>query len=87
MKAKRYTEEQIVGILREHDAGMPIVELVRKYGIGKGAIYRWRAKYGGMQADEVRHVKQLEQENGKLKRLLAEASLEIHAMKEVLKKL
>jgi putative transposase len=86
MKAKRYTEEQIVGILREYEAGMPIAELVRKYGIGKGAIYRWRLKYGGMEVDEVRRTKQLEEENSRLKRLLADSALEISAMRELLKK-
>jgi putative transposase len=86
MKAKRYTEEQITGILAEHDAGIPIAELVRKYGIGKGAIYRWKEKYGGMQADDIKRLKQLEDENSRLKRIIADQVLSIEGLKHVLSK-
>jgi putative transposase len=86
MKAKRYTEEQICGILAEHDAGIPIPELVRKYGIGKGAIYRWKDKYGSMQADDVKRLKQLEDENSRLKRIIADQVLSIEGLKHVLSK-
>jgi len=86
MKTKRYTDEQISGILREHEAGIPVAELMRKYGIGKSAIYRWKEKYGNMQPDDIRRLKQLEEENNKLKRIIAEQVLSIEGLKHVLSK-
>ncbi len=86
MKGKRFTEEQIVAILQEHEAGVPVAELCRKHAVGKDSIYRWRVKYGGMQVNDVRKLKQLEDENAKLKRLVAEMALETAAIKEVLSK-
>lgn len=86
MKAKKYTEEQISGILREHEAGIPVAELMRKYGIGKSAIYRWKEKYGNMQPDDIRRLKQLEEENNRLKRIVAEQVLSIEGLKHVLSK-
>jgi putative transposase len=86
MKTKRYTEEQISGILREHEAGIPAAELMRKYGIGKSAIYRWKQKYGNMQPDDIRRLKQLEEENNKLKRIIADQVLSIEGLKHVLSK-
>jgi putative transposase len=86
MKTKRYTDEQISGILREHDAGISVAELMRKYGIGKSAIYRWKQKYGNMQPDDIRRLKQLEEENNKLKRIIAEQVLSIEGLKHVLSK-
>ncbi len=86
MKTKRYTDEQISGILREHDAGISVAELMRKYGIRKSAIYRWKQKYGDMQADDIRRLNQLEEENNKLKRIIAEQVLSIEGLKHVLSK-
>lgn len=86
MKTKRYTDEQISGILREHEAGVTIAELMRKYGIGKSAIYRWKEKYGNMQAADIRKLKQLEEENNRMKRIIAEQVLSIEGLKHVLSK-
>lgn len=82
---KRYTEEQIIGFLREADAGMPIKELCRKHGFGEASYYGWKAKFGGMNVSDAQRLKALEAENGKLKRLLANSMLEVDAMREVLK--
>ena len=86
MKTKRYTDEQISGILREHEAGVTVAELMRKYGIGKSAIYRWKEKYGNMQASDIRRLKQLEEENNRLKRIIADQVLNIEGLKHVLSK-
>ena len=86
MKTKRYTDEQISGILREHEAGVTVAELMRKYGIGKSAIYRWKEKYGNMQASDIRRLKQLEEENNRLKRIIADQLLNIDGLKHVLSK-
>jgi putative transposase len=86
MKTKRYTDEQISGILREHEAGVTVAELMRKYGIGKSAIYRWKEKYGNMQAGDMRRLKQLEDENSRLKRIIADQVLSIEGLKHVLSK-
>ena len=80
---KRYSEEQIIGFLRQVDAGMPVKDLCRKHGFSDASFYKWRAKYGGMDVSEARRLKELESENGKLKKLLAEAHLDIHALKSV----
>jgi putative transposase len=86
MKTKRYTDEQISGILREHEAGVTVAELMRKYGIGKSAIYRWKEKYGNMQASDMRELKQLKEENSRLKRIIADQLLNIDGLKHVLSK-
>ena len=83
MKKSRFTEEQIIGFLRQAEAGMPIKELCRTGGFSDATFYKWRAKYGGMEATDARRLKELEGENSKLKKLLAEAHLDIHALKEV----
>ena len=71
MKKKRYTEEQIIGILKEADAGMAVTELCRKHGMSNPTFYKWRAKYGGMDVPDARRLKQLEDENRRLKGLVA----------------
>lgn len=82
---KRYTEEQIIGFLREADAGLPIKELCRKHGFSEASYYGWKAKFGGMNVSDAQRLKALEAENAKLKRLLANSMLEVDAMREVLK--
>jgi putative transposase len=82
---KRYTEEQIIGFLREADAGLPVKELCRKHGFSEASYYAWKAKFGGMNVSDAQRLKALEAENGKLKRLLANSMLEVDAMREVLK--
>lgn len=76
MKRKRFTEEQIVGILKEHEAGVAVSELCRKHGVSDASIYKWKAKYGGLEDSEAKRLKALEDENSKLKKLLAEAMLD-----------
>jgi putative transposase len=80
---KRFTEEQIIGVLKEADAGVKVAELCRKHGISDGTLYNWKAKFGGMTVSEAQRLKELESENGKLKRLLAEAMLDNAALKDV----
>ena len=82
---KRYSEEQIIGFLREADAGLPIKELCRKHGFSEASYYGWKARFGGMNVSDAQRLKALEAENGKLKRLLANSMLEVDAMREVLK--
>jgi putative transposase len=84
MKAKRFSDEQIIAVLREAEAGAKAKELCRKHGISEPTFYNWKAKYGGMTASDVRRLKELEAENGKLKRLLAEAELDKAALKDLL---
>ena len=84
MRKSKYTEEQIVGFLRQAEAGMAVKELGRKHGFSDASFYKWRAKYGGMNVPDAKRLKVLESENGKLKKLLAEAHLDIHALKTVL---
>jgi putative transposase len=83
MRKSKYTEEQIIGFLRQVEAGMPVKDLCRKHGFSDASFYKWRAKFGGMDVSEARRLKELENENGKLKKLLAEAHLDIHALKSV----
>ena len=82
---KRFNEEQIIGFLREADAGLPIKELCRKHGFSEPSYYGWKAKFGGMSVSDAQRLKGLESENAKLKKLLANSMVEIDAMREVLK--
>jgi putative transposase len=84
MKSKRFTEEQIIGVLKEGEAGAKTKELCRKYGISEQTFYNWKAKYGGMTVSEARRLRELEAENAKLKKLLAEAELDKSALKDLL---
>ena len=83
MRKSKYSEEQIIGFLKQVEAGMTLKDLCRKHGFSDASFYKWRAKFGGMNVSEARRLKELEGENGKLKRLLAEAHLDIHALKSV----
>ena len=82
MKRKRFTEEQIIGILKEHEAGVSVAELCRKHGVSDASIYKWKAKFGGLDVSEAKRLKALEDENAKLKRLLADAMLDNAALPE-----
>ena len=83
MKRKRYTEDKIISILKQHEAGRTIVDLAREHGIAQNTLYRWKSKYGGMDVSEARRLRELEAENARLKRLLAEAELDKAALKEI----
>jgi putative transposase len=83
MKRKRYRAEQIISILKEQQAGVPVPELARRLGVVENTIYRWKSKYGGMEIGEAARLRELEQENARLKRLLAEAELDKAALKEL----
>src|SRR5690349_22558068 len=84
MKAKRFSEEQIIAVLKEAEAGAKTKDLCRRHGISEPTFYNWKAKYSGMTVSEARRLKELEQENAKLKRLLAEAELDKAALKDLL---
>lgn len=84
MKKKRFTEEQIIAVLKESEAGAATKELCRKHGISEPTYYNWKAKYAGMTVSEARRLRELEAENGKLKKLLAEAELDKAALKDLL---
>lgn len=86
MKRSRYSEEQIVGILKEAEAGISVAELCRKYGMSDATFYNWKAKYGGMTASDLKKLRQYESENRKLKQMVAEQALDIRALKEVVSK-
>ena len=86
MKRSRFTEEQIIGILREQEAGVPVADLCRKHGLSSPTFYKWKAKYGGMDVSEARRLKALEEENAKLKRMLADSMLDNVALKYLLGK-
>ncbi len=81
MKKSRFTTEQIIGFIKQADAGMAVAELSRQPGFSPASFYQWRAKYGGMEAEDARRLKDLETENQRLKRLLAEAHLDIEALR------
>ena len=84
MKKSRFTESQIVAILKEGEAGVAIAEIVRKHGISRGTYFNWRSKYSGVSVSELKRMKELEAENAKLKRMYAELALENAAIKDVL---
>jgi len=86
MKRKRFSEEQIIAVLREQEAGAKTGDLARKYGVSEATLYNWKAKYGGLDVSEAKRLKALEDENRKLKKLLAESMLDISALKELLSK-
>lgn len=86
MKSKRFTEEQIIGILKQAQAGMKIVDLCRIHGISDATFYNWRSKYGGMEVSDAKRLKDLESENRRLKQMLADTMLENQAIKDVLSK-
>ena len=86
MKRNRFSEEQIIAVLREHEAGAKTADLARKHGISEATLYNWKAKYGGMEMSDAKRLRSLEEENRKLKKLLAELMLDQAALKELLTK-
>ena len=86
MKRSRFSEEQIIGVLKEHQAGLTAAELCRRHGISDATFYNWRSKYGGMEVSEAKRLKQLEDENAKLKKLLAESMMDVSTLREMLGK-
>lgn len=86
MKGKRFTPEQIIKILAEADAGIKLGDLCRKYGVSEATVYNWKAKYAGLAVSDVRRLKDLEQENHRLKKLVADQALDIQMLKEVCSK-
>jgi len=85
MKRKRYTAEKIMAMLQEHEAGASVPALSRRHGIAENTIYRWKSKFGGMEVSEAKRLRELEAENSKLKRLLAESMLDNAALKELVR--
>jgi len=83
---KRYTEEQIIKAIKQHEAGAKVDDLCRELGISNGTFYNWRSKYAGLEVNEAKRLRELESENAKLKKLLADKLLEVEAMKDVLSK-
>ena len=86
MKRSRFSEEQIIGILREHEAGSPTADVCRKHGVSSATFYKWKAKFGGLDVSDARRLKALEDENGKLKKLVVQYALEIESLKFALGK-
>jgi putative transposase len=86
MRRSKYSEEQVIGILKEHEAGVSTAEICRKYGISDATFYKWRSKYGGMEVSDARKLKALEDENRRLKKLLAESMLDVSTLREMLGK-
>jgi putative transposase len=83
MKRSRFSEEQIIGILKEQESGMPTADVCRRHGVSGATFYKWKAKYGGLEVSDARRLRQLEDENTKLKRLLADAMLDNAMLKEI----
>ena len=86
MRKSRFSEEQIIGVLKEHQAGLPVADLCRKHGISEATFYNWRSRYGGMEVSDAKRLKALEEENRKLKKLLAESVLDVATLEEALGK-
>ena len=86
MKRSRYTESQIIQILKASEAGIPVAELCRKHGMSNASFYKWRAKYGGLDVSSMTRMKELEEENGRLKRMFADLSLKHEALKDIVEK-
>ncbi len=86
MKRKRFSEEQIIGVLKESEAGAKTDDVCRRHGISTATFYNWRKKYGGLEVSEARRLRELESENAKLKRIVADQMLDMSAMKELLEK-
>ena len=86
MKKRRYSESQIIRFLKEAESGVPVTELCRKYGFSNSAYYKWKAKYGGMDGAAIRRLKELEEENRRLKKMYAELSLEHQVLKDIVEK-
>ena len=86
MKQSRFTQEQIIGVLREHQAGAAAADLCRKHGISDATFYKWRSRYGGMEVSDAKRLRGLEEENAKLKKLLAESMLDVSTLREMLAK-
>jgi putative transposase len=86
MRKSRFSEEQIIGVLKEHRAGLPVAEICRRHGISDATLYTWRSKYGGLEISEAKRLKALEEENRKLKKLLAEQMLDAATLREMLRK-
>lgn len=84
MRGKRFSEEQIIGIIKEAEAGVPVAEITRKHGIAEGTYYRWKAKYGGLDISEAKRLRHLEEENRRLKHLLADAMLDNAVLKDAI---
>ena len=83
MKRSRFSEEQIIGVLKEQEAGMATAEVCRRHGISAATFYKWKSKFGGMEVSEAKRLRALEDENAKLKKLLAEAMLDIAVLKDI----
>ena len=83
MKRKRFTEEQIISILKQNEAGSTVVDLARHHGVAENTIYRWKSKFGGMEVSDAKRLRALESENAKLKRLYADAMLDNQALREI----
>ena len=86
MKKTRLSESQIVSLLKEAELGVPVPQICREHGVGQSTFYKWRSKYGGMEASDVKRLKELEEENNRLKKMFAELSLENRALKDVIEK-
>lgn len=86
MRKSRFSDEQIINILKEHQAGLGAAELCRKHGISDATFYKWRSRFGGMEVSDAKRLRALEEENGKLKRLLADAMLDVSTLREMLGK-
>ena len=86
MKRSRFTEEQIIGILREQEAGVPVADLCRKHGLSSPTFYKWKARYGGMDVSEARRLKALEDENARLKKIVADLTLDREMLQDVIRR-